>query len=459
VVANEDDRTTEPRGVVSDRQDDRLAGFGASLWRRRVALATVLATALALGGVALSLGNGHSDGVADPARPAATTVPTPTTMPADPAQRLALMRAFVAAKKSVHVEGTYGWSAPIEGLPQPLSQETKMRGDVVFPTHSHWTGEGLFYEEALTTPEGLFYRKAGTRAGLATKSWTRHPMTPEQYRQAKKDELLPGSPADPNALGFDVRKLPDVLDGLVAPEATVDGVKGRYRPDQTGEMTATVQLSMFPGTTGLQRMLWSLQRPTDAGEADAMTATVDLTFFDWDKPVEIAAPGAATLPDDTPAIDEAALGAYREVPLVAPATLPTGFRLVTAEVQDRLERGGCREVFLHYEDPTARAVTAGGSLATELELTIGREECRTDLEGEADNQPYAAGRYQGTFERSDPIDRRGENYDFTTVHLTVGGAAVEVSSSLSDAAIRAAVASLRPFVLADQPIYRQPVGR
>lgn len=448
--------TAERGAMVTDRPHDRLL---ANRRRRRAGVATALAAALVLGGIAVSRANGDSDSATSAPRPTPTTVPTPTTMPADPAQRLALMRAFVAAKKSVHVEGTYGWSAPIEGLPQPLSQETKMRGDVVFPTHSHWTGEGLFYEEAMTTPEGIFYRKASTEAGLATKSWTKHPMTPEQYRQARKDELLPGSPADPNALGFDVRKLPNVLDGLAAPEATVDGVKGRYRPDQTGEMTATVQLSMFPGTTGLQRMVWSLQRPTGTGEPGTMTVTVDLTFFDWDKPVEIAAPAAATLPDDTPGIDEAALTAYREVPLVAPATLPAGFRLVTAEVQDRLERGGCPEVLLRYEDPTARAVTAGGSLATELELTIGREECRTDLEGEADNQPYSAGRYQGTFERSEPSDRPGQNYDFTTVHLSIAGAAVEVSSNLSDAAIRAAVASLRPFALADQPIHRQPTGR
>ena len=452
-MANEDDMTTQPGAMVTDR----VRGTGGG---RRAAVVTVLAAALVLGGVAVSLANGDSDRGSTAARGMPTTVPTPTTMPADPAQRLALMRAFVVSKKSVHLEGTYGWSAPIEGLPRPLSQETKMRGDVAFPTHVHWTGgdRGLFYEEAITTPEGLFYRSASTKAGLATKSWTKHQMTPEQYRQARKDELLPGSPANPDALGFDVRKLPEVLDGLVDPEATVDGVKGRYLPNQTGEATATVQLSMFPGTNGLQRMVWSLQRPTGPGESDTMTASVDLTFFDWDKPVEIAAPAAAFPPDDTPSIDEVALAAYREVPLVAPSTLPAGFRLVTAEVQDRLERGGCPEVFLHYEDPSARAVTAGGGLATRLDLTIGREECRTDLDGDADNQPYAAGRYEGTFQKSDPSGRPGENYDFTTVHLTIGGAAVEVSSNLSDAAIRAAVASLRPFALNAEPIYRQPTG-
>jgi hypothetical protein len=433
--------------------------------RRARAVVIALLVVVAGGGTAVTLANGGSRraaGSAPPAVPAVAKLPVPSTMPADPVERLAAMRAFVAAAKSVHVDVTYGWSMPVEGLPEPLKQETNMRGDVLFPTHVRLIGQDLSYQEVMTTPEGLFYRKASTEAGLATASWTRHPLSVEQYRDTRKEEVLPGSSADASALGFDLRKLPEVLDGLAAPEATSDGVKGRYRPDQSGDVITTIELSMNPGVTGLQRMAWTLDRPVDPRDAEAgrMTVSADVTFFDWNEPVDIRTPASAALPDDTPGIDEAAIAAYDEVPLFgpAPATLPSGFRLVTAEVQDRLERGGCPEVLLHYEDPAARAVRTDGGLSTELELTIGREECRTDLDGEADNQPYTAGPYRGTFEQPDPSVRRGQNYDYTTVHLSIEGAAVEVSSNLPDDAIRAAVAGLRPFVLAEQPIYHRPTS-
>lgn len=186
------------------------------------------------------------------------------------------------------------------------------------------------------------------------------------------------------------------------------GAEGpRSRPGRRRRLVVGLAVATVAVTTVAAGLAVANDKPKNASttqEAQRSQATEPT------KPTATTLPTVASEPDDTPAIDEIAISAFREVPLVSPAEISGGLQAGVRRGAGPPRGGRLPRGRPPLREPSASAVSGDGSLGLDLELTISLPGCRTDLGGEEDNLPYTAGKYRGSFERSDPVDEPGRQH-------------------------------------------------
>ena len=111
------------------------------------------------------------------------------------------------------------------------------------------------------------------------------------------------------------------------------------------------------------------------------------TFTGWGEPLDIEAPADDDI-DRTPYIEEEAIAAYQDAPLLQPRGIPAGWVLAGADIYPSYAGDeGCDQLELDYTDPDDESY--GYLYLAEMSL-----DC-ADTEAPPDSEPFTAGRQPG----------------------------------------------------------------
>lgn len=354
-----------------------------------------------------------------------------------PAAVLAATRAFVAAEASF----SFGAEIRLEshdpgddgtGAGASVVQRLRLDGVARLPSEARYTvDDGAAVSEVLVVDGRAFTRTAGRQAPLDETKWAEETDTDRDASGVVRPEgaALPdprdvGEPQDVGRL-LDAIRAPRRAPGATVVQGAVD-VRAAFGGLADTMESATVDLTTGPG-----------------GRLDELTlriegTEVDLTgryrFSEWGVDHDIAVPPPG-LVDRTPSLDEEGIAAYDDAPLLQPAALPAGWKLVSAGIVTAEESAeGCAQVSVDYEN------TQGESGF--LYLFLLPASCE-GLDGSPRGaRPFTAGRYRGFAVVDGPS---------TFVQLTVGRTVVQADSDLDPADLARLLARLVPLDLAAPP--------
>ena len=171
-------------------------------------------------------------------------------------------------------------------------------------------------------------------------------------------------------------------------------------------------------------------------ESRGNSAALDVTFSDWNTPIEIVVPGDDEV-DATPWVEEEELEALPFAP-VLPTAVPDGWPAMLVEVmpaQDYYDEGApedCQLFEIDYDEPVA---DDANDEAFEDAGYVWFYETTLDCAMAVDPTPFAPGGPAGLPSRTG---------SFGTLEVLVGETAIEVDSTLEGAELDAVVASLAP---------------
>ncbi len=357
----------------------------------------------------------------------------------EPDARATLDRArrFIRDARSVRYRQVVG----IPGLP-PGAQ---MRADAEarFPDRAHVTLDyGGRAAEVVIDGRAVYVRDAGSRSKLEDREW-----------QRADRESTTGDPDPGFIIGSGSETGADSLRHLI----------GRgTRPEVVDWEDETVQLRVHlrprdlsamvgDGSAGLQVVTGVLtigpdgepQRFVVEGTGKRTRVRSAVTVQEWDRPVAIRIPARSEV-NENPDVDRRAVDAFREVPLLAPAAIPTGWRLTYADrISDADSDSGCNELTIGFEDPE-RADEYGDSY---LDLYEYLPACKSDPPDDA--TIFAPGGAPGWIAEDD-----GAAYG----QITVGRTLVEFDSDLSAADATVILARLVPLDVDHPPPATLPIG-
>lgn len=365
-----------------------------------------------------------------------------------PEEAMAALRSFLSEATSAHLDGT------VEGDGAETVFPVRFEVDVILPAQGHWISQDRHStSEGVAVEGGAYYRAAPSRAVLDTRRWRWRdlPDEPAALQNPGIDSLLSFVAGVPLGLhGLDFVALRHMVDGVESVEAIGGGVyRGRVTRQTPPEgapaifgfgHSGTAEFTVADGGR-LERAVWRLS-------AEGWpNITLDIRFSRWDEPLPLTVPGIDDV-DPTPEIDEEAVAAFEAAPLLAPETLPEGWILLGAYLDEHLDRDGkivhdgwespCPALSLWYQpafDPRAASrAGAGEEYLRFLELTESTATCR---ESETDIR--------------ESLPNGGEEGVQKTITVTVGVTRVQATSHFSEQDLRRILDQLVPLDLATQP--------
>lgn len=200
-------------------------------------------------------------------------------------------------------------------------------------------------------------------------------------------------------------------------------------PDAGGTLDGATADLRVSRSGRLNRLVVKLHGPAGRG-------TADLQLTRWGERVRLAAPASDQI-DPTPGLQEEAIAAFHEAPLLQPVAIPAGWVLDTAEVLATGEgNGDCPTVEIFYTDPNN---PDGGY----LDLYESASGCATSAPV-AGARPFAAGTGAGLLD-PDPGDGSLSGV------VTHGATAIHFETDLDLPTVAAALGSVRPLDLSVVP--------
>ncbi|MDQ1402765.1 MAG: hypothetical protein QOG03_1081 [Actinomycetota bacterium] len=416
-----------------------------------------------------------------------------------PEKELASVRAYVSQAQTAHfVTESASVTGNDQGPGSSSSDRSTTEGDLRLPDDAHvFENYGDGVSETVAVKGAVYSRDADTRAALATKGWVYNAFVPSSggiagAASSAASGLQPDVSAALGSAGAAFAQvmatggdagLPEVLGALRDPvrvethvvRATLDvdalmqslgltADQQRQLTQMAGDVTSTVTVTITSGPKGrLDRMVWKAIE-TASDPADSGTSTEDTRFSNWDAPVTITAPSKDSL-DLTPDVDEQGVAAVHDIGLLAPTTLPAGFKLTYAEVipTDDSDNEQCRSVNITFNDPAADVPPADptkfDSYSPPPSIDIYEMVPGCAYAPKLEGQSYVAGPNRGFVVPTDQASwgngppMPGGPAE-TDIVMQVGNTLLEVASTVGADQLKAALASLAPLDMATIPIDR-----
>lgn len=227
---------------------------------------------------------------------------------------------------------------------------------------------------------------------------------------------------------------------VIRHDAGLPVVRFHLAPDDgdglPGVVSSETELTMARDGTP-RRVVTRLRAEMPKGNPSyTVESSTDFRLSDWGKPVGITFPADADI-DATPDIDEEAIAAFRDAPVLQPRGIPAGWVLDYASVLSKDEtEEGCPEVELDYIDPDDPDF--GYLYLYELAASC----ADTALPRRA--VAFRAGAYQGWILVD--VD------DGTTAQIIAGRTAIQVETDLSPRSLARVLSDLVALDLTKPPI-------
>jgi hypothetical protein len=371
--------------------------------------------------------------------------------PATPEERVADVVAF--ARRADMVEFTIDYRVRRGGFNGAVLARTRSEGVVGSGDTARWREtdvlDGGGTEETIVLPE-VVYRRSGhlwtamavEEADLELQAGSSAWALPESVQATPPFAWL--RHGDFSRLVGSVGSVAAASDGTLLASRELADIYPVVPPGMVGQ--ARIELTAG-GNGRIDRLVLTVETPRDTLTASGQNripyeTVTDIHFTRWNRAATVTAPPLSEV-DRTPQIDEARI-ADVSWPLMAPTVLPEGFRLDAATFLDR----PCEGVMLEYHGPPTTVNYGEGDLITgSPSLSITQRPCAEELSDDVfgPEMPFSAGPYAG-------VIRRHRHEPRAQVRLRIDGTVLVADSTLDDAALNAALASLGPLDFAAQPV-------
>lgn len=342
-------------------------------------------------------------------------------------QLIARSTAYLRRLGSAHVKGSLTIDDTTEGADASTTQQSA-DGDVRFPDRLHVRVEDADFgtvSDVIQVAGATWTREADSAATLKSRKYALVPATPA----AQAD---PATVAAPYALLTLLRaaRVPRIVSRVE--EVAIVGARIDPRA-AFGKVADDVRSANVELAT------------SDAGHVTHVLVTVHMTranvrreyqLSKLGEKVEIAPPPPSEI-DATPGIDEEDVAGFHETPLLQPAVIPQGWRLVVASVlqpDDTAE--GCRQVELDF-------AASPKSPTGHVDMFEIPASCKGFSPPDPGTQPYRVGPYSGFASR----DSDGT----LEAQFRVGATVVQVLTDLDADSAARVLGELVPLDFAKPP--------
>ena len=315
-----------------------------------------------------------------------------------------------------------------------LVQDLDVAGIARFPDTTRFTADdGETLTEVLAIGADLFVRSAEGRRRLRDEKWIRVDLDDDERNGVTR----PG-PEGPQELG-EIRDLRRIL---AATEAEGSAIVGRGRG--TVDVRARLRNRAAFGRLGDEvRSATATITMTRAGRVSRLrlrlelvdgTIVTDYRLRDWGIIAEVAAPAESDI-DATPDLDEEAVLAFDDAPLLQPRALPEGWSLQGAYVIDAESAAEeCEQVGLDFAPDDFDFEDFDSEYLSLYEIPADCEGLGGREEGD---RPFRAGRHTG-FARDLPEGG-------LLAQFVVGRTVIQADTNLHESDLVAIVADLVPL--------------